>query len=185
MHFREQGTVLTAEAFYDPPTKLPDWSEGKGNMSATYAYGTQGAEVEVDTETGEVTILKLVAVHDVGKVLNPQTILGQTHGALAQGLGYALYEELISEGGRILNPGFTDYKIATTGETDFPVEIEFVETDDGEGPFGAKGVGEAGMIPTAPAVANAIFDAIGVRVRDLPITPEKILDALSQKGDEP
>jgi xanthine dehydrogenase molybdenum-binding subunit len=184
MHFREQGTVLSVEAFYDPPTKLPDWSEGKGNMSATYAYGTQGAEVEVDVETGEVRILKLVAVHDVGKVLNPQTIRGQTHGALAQGLGYALYEELLSEQGRILNAGFTDYKIPTTAETDFPVEIEFVETDDAEGPFGAKGVGEAGMIPTAPAIGNAIYDAVGIRVRDLPITPEKVLDALRQKEEK-
>jgi xanthine dehydrogenase molybdenum-binding subunit len=177
--------MLTVEAFYDPATELPDWNKGVGNMSATYAYGTQGAEVEVDTETGEVRILRLVAVHDVGKVLNPQTIKGQTYGALAQGIGYALIEQVLMEQGRILNPGFTDYKIPTVHEMDIPIDIEFVETDDEEGPFGAKGVGEPGLVPTAPAIANAIYDAVGVRVRDLPITPEKILAALAEREGRP
>ena len=151
-------------------------------MSASYAYGTQGAEVEVDEETGEVTILKLVAVHDVGKVLNPQTLKGQTYGALAQGLGYALTEEVLTHEGRMLNPGFRDYKIPTACEMGCPIELEFVETNDSFGPFGAKGVGEAGMVPTAPAIANAIHDAIGVRVRDLPITPERVLAALKNRN---
>jgi CO/xanthine dehydrogenase Mo-binding subunit len=181
MHFRQGGEMLTVEAFYDPPNELPDFVKGVGNMSATYAYGTQGAEVEVDEETGEVRILKLVAAHDVGQVLNPQTLKGQTYGALAQGLGYTLTEEVLSEQGRILNPGFRDYKIPTACEMDFPVELEFVETHDGVGPFGAKGVGEPGLVPTAPAIANAIFDAVGVRIRHLPITPEKVLEALRQR----
>jgi xanthine dehydrogenase molybdenum-binding subunit len=177
-HFRSGGTMLTAEAFYEPPSDLPDWSRGTGNMSATYAYGTQGVEVEVDLETGEVRILRLVAVHDVGRVINQQTLKGQIYGALAQGVGYALYEEVRSREGRVLNPSFTDYKIPTIHELDFPIELEFVETDDPRGPFGVKGVGEPGLVPTAPAIANAIADAIGVRIRDLPITPEKILAAL-------
>ena len=181
MHFREQGTMLCVEAFYDPPNKLPDWSKGRGNMSATYVYGTQGAEVEVDTETGEVKILKLVAVHDVGKVLNPRALRGQIYGALAQGLGYALYEQVQTHEGRILNPSFRDYKIPTACEMDFPMELEFVETDDEHGPFGAKGVGEPGLVPTAPAIANAIHDAVGVWVRDLPMTPEKVLAALAER----
>jgi CO/xanthine dehydrogenase Mo-binding subunit len=181
MHFRQGGQMLTVEAFYDPPNELPDFVKGVGNMSATYAYGTQGAEVEVDEETGEVRILKLVAAHDVGQVLNPQTLKGQTYGALAQGLGYTLTEEVLSEQGRILNPGFRDYKIPTACEMDFPIELEFVETHDGVGPFGAKGVGEPGLVPTAPAIANAIFDAVGVRIRHLPITPEKVLEALRQR----
>ena len=111
VHFRSQGQMLTTEVFYDPPTELPDFEKGKGNMSVTYAYGTQGAEVEVDTETGEVKIIRMAAAHDVGRVLNPQTLKGQIYGALAQGIGYTLYEELQSHEGRILNPNFRDYKI--------------------------------------------------------------------------
>ncbi len=183
-HFRQQGQMLVAEVFYDPPNELPDWERGVGNMSATYAWGAQGAEVEVDTLTGEVRILKMAMVHDVGKVLNPQTLRGQMLGALAQGVGYALYEQVLTEQGRILNPNFRDYKIPTIAEMDFPVDLDFVETDDPEGPFGAKGVGEPGLVPTAPAIANAIYDAIGVRIHDLPITPEKILAALAEKGEQ-
>jgi xanthine dehydrogenase molybdenum-binding subunit len=178
VHYRNRGELFTVSAFYDPPSDLPDWEKGIGNMSATYAYGTQGVEVEVDTDTGDVTILGMVAVHDVGKVLHPQALAGQTYGALAQGLGYALYEEVLSEEGRILNPSFRDYKIPTVWEMGFPLKVEFVETDDETGPFGAKGVGEPGLVPTAPAIANAIYDAVGLRVRDLPITPEKLLAAL-------
>jgi CO/xanthine dehydrogenase Mo-binding subunit len=182
IHFREQGQMLTAEAFYDPPNELPDWNKGYGNMSATYAWGTQGVEVDVDTGTGEIRILRMIAAHDVGKVLNPQTLKGQTYGALAQGIGYALYEEVLSEQGRILNPNFRDYKIPTIAEMDFPIDLVFVETDDPAGPFGAKGVGEPGLVPTAPAIANAVYDAIGVRIRDLPITPQKVLDALEKRN---
>lgn len=180
VHFREQGTMLGTQVFYDPPNELPDWDKGKGNMSATYAYGTQGVEVEVDTETGEVKILHMVAAHDVGKILNPQALKGQMYGALAQGIGYALYEQVLSEEGRIMNPNFRDYKIPTIHEMDFPIDLEFIETDDSFGPFGAKGVGEPGLVPTAPAIANAIYNAVGVRIRDLPITPEKVLNALKK-----
>jgi xanthine dehydrogenase molybdenum-binding subunit len=181
IHFREQGTVLAAHVFYDPPNELPDWDRGKGNLSTTYAYGTQGVEVEVDTETGEVKILRMAAAHDVGKVLNPQALKGQIYGALAQGIGYALYEEVLSQEGRIMNPNFKDYKIPTIREMDFPIHLDFIETDDRFGPFGAKGVGEPGLVPTAPAIANAIYNAVGIRIRDLPITPEKILEALKKQ----
>jgi xanthine dehydrogenase molybdenum-binding subunit len=176
--------MLTVEVMYDPPNELPDWGTGKGNLSATYAYGTQGVEVEVDEETGEVRILRMVAAHDVGRVLNPQTLKGQVYGGLAQGIGYALTEEVLVKEGRILNAGFRDYKIPTACEMDFPIDLVFVETKDEVGPFGAKGVGEPGLVPTAPAIANAIYDAVGVRVRDLPITPEKVLEALRQKKEE-
>jgi len=180
-HFRQQGQMLTIEAFYDPPNELPDFEKGFGNLSATYAFGTQGAEVEVDTETGEVKILRMVAAHDVGKVLNPPGLKGQIYGALAQGIGYALYEELKSNEGKIQNPDFRDYKIPRTYEMDFPIELEFIETKDSFGPFGAKGVAEPGLVPTAPAIANAIYNAVGVRIRDLPITPEKLLEALQKQ----
>jgi len=178
IHFREQGQMLTTEVFYDPPNELPNFEKGYGNISATYAFGAQGAEVEVDVETGEVKIISMAAAHDVGKVLNPQTLKGQIYGALAQGVGYALYEKLESHEGRITNPNFRDYKIPRVHEMNFPIAIEFIETNDRYGPWGAKGVAEPGLVPTAPAIANAIFDAVGVRIRDLPITPEKILAAL-------
>ncbi|MEW6367335.1 MAG: xanthine dehydrogenase family protein molybdopterin-binding subunit [Acidobacteriota bacterium] len=181
IHFRPGGNMLTVEAFYDPPSELPDWEKGLGNMSATYAFGTQGVEVEVDEETGDVRILRIVAVHDVGRVLHPQALRGQIYGALAQGIGYGLYEEVRTERGRILNPSFTDYKLPTAGDMSFPIDVAFVETNDPAGPFGAKGVGEPGLVPTAPAIANAICDAIGIRIRDLPITPEKIVAALREK----
>jgi len=177
-HFRPQGQMLIAEAFYDPPNEFPDFEKGMGNISSTYAFGTQGAEVEVDTETGEIMIIRMVAVHDVGRVLNPPGLKGQIYGALAQGVGYALYEELKSEEGKIQNPDFRDYKIPRTHEMDFPIDLVFIETNDNFGPFGAKGVAEPGLVPTAPAIANAIYNAVGVRIRDLPITPEKVLDAL-------
>jgi CO/xanthine dehydrogenase Mo-binding subunit len=180
-HFRQQGQMLTTEVFYDPPNELPDFEKGFGNISATYAFGVQGAEVEVDTETGEVKILRMVAAHDVGKVLNPSGLKGQIYGALAQGVGYALYEELKSDKGKIQNPNFRDYKIPRTHEMDFPIDLEFIETDDRFGPFGAKGVAEPGLVPTAPAIANAIYNAVGVRIRDLPITPEKMLAALKKQ----
>ncbi len=180
VHFRDAGTMFTEEAFYEPPTELPDWEKGMGNLSANYAYGAQAAEVAVDVETGEVRILRMSAAHDVGKVLNPVTLRGQIQGALAQGVGYALYEEVKTEKGRILNPGFTDYKIPGACEMGFPVDVDFIETDDPSGPYGAKGVGEPGLVPTAPAIANAIHDAVGVWIRDLPITPEKVLAALGE-----
>jgi len=138
----------------------------------------------VDRDTGEVKILRMVAVHDVGRVLNPQTLAGQIYGALAQGIGYALYEQVHTEQGRILNPNFTDYKIPTAHEMNFPIDLSFVETNDSSGPFGAKGVGEPGLVPTAPALANAIYDAVGIRIRDLPITPEKLVAAMKKASPD-
>jgi len=184
IHFREEGRILMASAFYEPPTDLPDWSKGYGNLSANYAFGAQGIEVEVDRETGDIRILRVVSAHDVGQVLNLQTLKGQIYGGLAQGIGYALYEEIQSVKGRIRNPNFTDYKIPTAAEMNFPIDLEFIETDDPSGPYGAKGVGEPGMCPTAPAIANAVYDAVGVRIRDLPITPEKVLAALDEKRNQ-
>jgi xanthine dehydrogenase molybdenum-binding subunit len=119
----------------------------------------------------------------VGKVLNPPALKGQIYGGLAQGVGYALYEQLQSEEGRIVNRNFQDYKIPTIKEIDFPIELDLIETDDRFGPFGAKGVAEPGLVPTAPAIANAVYNAVGVRIRDLPMTPEKVLAALKELED--
>jgi len=181
-HYKEQGTMIVTEAFYDPCNEMMDAKTCRGNTSAAYIFGTQGAEVEVDRETGKVKILNFVAAHDVGKVISQQTIKGQIYGGIVMGLGYALSEEYKTEKGRNLNPNFLDYKILSAPDVDFPIHVECIETDDLEGPFGAKGVGEPGLVPTAPAIANAVYDAIGVRIKDLPITPEKILRALREKG---
>jgi len=181
-HFSTQGRVLMAEAFYDPPNQLYD-KENKGNISATYAFGSHGVEVEVDKETGQVKILKYVAAHDVGSAINPLLLEGQICGGVVMGAGYALTERLISEKGEIKNPNFLDYKILTPKDS-FPIETIFVETEDPEGPFNAKGVGEPGVVPSAPAIANAIYNAVGVRIKDLPITPEKVLAALKKKRGE-
>ncbi len=180
IHFRGGGSIVTTEAFYDPPNEMTDAGH-KGNISATYGFGTQAAAVEVDTETGQVTVKKIWAAHDVGRVLSPIGAEGQVEGGISMGMGYALTEQLIVEEGEVKNPTFLDYRIATS--LDMPeIETHFVETIDPEGPFGAKGLGEMGSVPTAPAIANAVFDAIGVRIHSLPITPEKILHALKEKN---
>ncbi|MEJ2096397.1 MAG: xanthine dehydrogenase family protein molybdopterin-binding subunit [Deltaproteobacteria bacterium] len=175
--------TVMAEVFWDPPTEMLD-REFKGNYSMTYAFGTTGAEVEVDRETGQVKILKLVAAHDVGTAVNPKLIYGQIYGAVYTGTGYALTEEIQVRNGKVMNPDFRDYQILTARDS-IPVEAVIIETEDKDGPFGAKGIGEPGLVPTAPAIANAIYDAIGVRITQLPITPERVLDAIkTQEGDD-
>lgn len=178
-HYTTGGKMLMAEHFYDPPNENLD-REFKGNLSVTYAYGAHGVEVEVDKKTGEVNILKYVAAHDVGRAINPMLLEGQVYGGVAMGIGYALTEQLVLKNGKVVNPDFRDYKILTAADVP-KIEAVTIETDDPFGPFGAKGIGEPGLVPTAPAIANAIYDAIGVRIKELPITPEKILRALKEK----
>jgi len=178
-HYDKGGTMIMAEYFYDPDNENLD-RESKGNLSKTYAYGAHGVEVEVDQETGKVKILKYIAAHDVGRAVNPMLLEGQIYGAAAMGTGYALTERLILEKGEVMNSNFRDYKLLTAKDI-IPMETVIVETLDEDGPYGAKGIGEPGLVPTAPAIANAIYDAIGVRITDLPITPEKIRKALKEK----
>jgi xanthine dehydrogenase molybdenum-binding subunit len=180
-HFRPDGDVVLARGWYEPPTGRQD-KEFRGNISATYGFATQAVEVEVDTQTGEVTVLKIAAAHDVGRAINPMAVEGQIHGGISMGLGYGLYEELVVQEGQVLNPNFADYALPTA--LDMPeIDTIIIETDDPAGPFGAKGMAEPACIPTAPAIANAVYDAVGVRIRDLPITPEKVLKALKAKRD--
>lgn len=147
----------------------------------TFGFGTHVAEVEVDPETGRVSVLNYTAIHDVGKVINPQGIMGQVQGGVIQGIGCALFEEMILEGGRVLNPNLVDYRVPTCPDSP-EVKVGFIEAPDPTGPFGAKGIGEYPILAPAAAVANAIFDATGVRVRDLPITPERLYFALQASG---
>jgi xanthine dehydrogenase molybdenum-binding subunit len=178
-HHRDDGTILMAEFFYDPKNEMLN-KEFKGNLSMAYTFGTHGVEVEVDKETGKVEILRYVSSHDVGRALNPMLLEGQIYGGAMMGIGYALTEQLVLREGEVQNPSLRDYNMLTAGDV-VPMKSFIVETKDEHGPFGAKGIGEPGCVPSAPAIANAIYDAVGVRITDLPITPEKVLAALKEK----
>jgi xanthine dehydrogenase molybdenum-binding subunit len=140
----------------------------------------QVAEVEVDRETGMVRVLRIVCAQDVGFAINPMSVEGQIEGSASQGIGYALSEEYIfGPEGRLLNDTFRDFRMPTA--RDHPeFEVVLIEERKDAGPFGAKGVGEPGLIPTAAAIANAIYDAVGVRLRRLPMTPERIVGELGR-----
>jgi CO/xanthine dehydrogenase Mo-binding subunit len=175
-HFRDGGRVLVAEAFYDPPTAMLD-KDLQGNVSAAYTSAFQAALVDVDPETGKIEVRKIASAHDVGRALNPGAAEGQVHGGIHMGLGYALSEQLVVEQGQILTQSFMDYAILKAD--DMPeIAVTLVESLDAEGPFGAKGLGESGVIPVAAAVANAVNDAIGIRFTELPITPARVRAAL-------
>ena len=148
-----------------------------GNFAPNYSFMTQAAEVEVDLRTGRVKLLKMVTAHDCGTPINPMLVEGQLEGSVVGGMGQALYENIIVEKGQVMNPSFLDYGFPTFMEMPEIEAIE-VETDDPIGPFGAKEAGEGTQLSPAPAIVNAVYDAIGVDFMELPITPEKILDAL-------
>jgi xanthine dehydrogenase molybdenum-binding subunit len=167
--FAPGATRIIGKAVYTPPQSLP-------------IFAAHFAEVEVDIETGQVKILQMVAAHDCGRAINPMAVEGQIEGAIHHGVGYALSEVLVlDQFGVPQNPSFMDYKILKATEMPRITPI-IVEAPDPGGPFGAKGVGEPGMVASAPAITNAIYNAIGIRFKELPITPEKILKALREKG---
>ena len=176
LHFSDKAELVMTTNYYEPPSQHQD-KEFKGDVSAAYAWATQVIEVEVDTDTGVVRMLNVTAAHDVGRVLNRLGIEGQIEGGIVMGAGYALTEELIVDNGVVKNPAFRDYKLVTAPEIP-EMDIHFIETMDGEGPQGAKGVGEAPAICVAAATANAIYNATGVRIYELPFTPEKVYRAL-------
>ena len=177
----EKGETLKAEASFFPHTDKPDPKTGQGEkVYVAYTFVTQVVDVEVDTDTGIVQVLKVYTSADIGKAINPQNVEGQIEGGTVQGIGMALMEEQIIKEGITLNSDLTGYLIPTSMDT--PKFItRLIENEDSDGPYGAKGIGEPATIATAPAIANAIYDAIGVRIYDLPITPEKILKALKKK----
>ncbi len=177
--FRRGGAPIVASGSFDADSVLQDATR-YGNESGAYNFGCQAAEVEVDTDTGQVKVLKYVAASDCGTVINPIAAEGQVEGSVAQGLGYALIEGLKMEEGRPINPNFSDYRLPSM--RDMPdLDHAFADSYEPTGPFGAKGLGELGMDPTAAVISNAIFDAVGVRINTLPITPEKVLKALKEK----
>jgi xanthine dehydrogenase molybdenum-binding subunit len=183
LHFSDKAELVMTTFYYEPPSKHQD-REFHGDVSAAYAWATQVAEVEVDTKTGIVRLLKVTGAHDVGRVLNRLGIEGQIEGGVVMGQGYALTENLLVENGVVRNPNFRDYKLVTAPEIP-EIDISFIETMDGEGPQGAKGVGEAPAICVAAAVGNAIYNATGVRITALPFTPENVYRALNSNAQPP
>jgi xanthine dehydrogenase molybdenum-binding subunit len=173
---RGQPLSVTGTFIDELAPECKDWS----TATPTLATACQAVEVEVDAESGQIRLVKAVAVHDLGQAINPLAAEGQVEGALAQGIGYALYEELLMDNGRALNPDFVDYKIPTFLDMPKPQVVLYAEPDS-TGPFGAKGIGEPGLVPTAPAIANAIYQATGVRLHAVPITPERLFMAMQTK----
>jgi len=174
--------ALVAQGTYTPPEEARGGKfKGAGvGPSPSYSYSAQAAEVTVDLETGQVRVDRIVAAHDCGRALNPLAVDGQVIGSVYMGMGQALQEEMVWKDGRLMNPTLLEYRIPSTLETPL-IESIIVESHDPEGPFGAKEAGEGSLAATIPAIANAVYDAVGVRINSLPITPEKVLEALREK----
>jgi 4-hydroxybenzoyl-CoA reductase alpha subunit len=167
---KNSGAPLVVKGSYNSPDK----------MSPTYSFGAYVAEVEVDLRTGEVKVHKITAGHDCGQPLNPMSVEGQVEGCIVMGMGYALSEDLSLEKGQTLNPSFLGYRAPAAGQVP-QIVVHHVIGRDPEGPFGAKETGEGSLDPVTPAIANAVYNAVGVRLKDLPITPEKILREIRKK----
>jgi CO/xanthine dehydrogenase Mo-binding subunit len=190
----DHGTVKVGERTVEYAQVIREWYGrpageviGRGyvrNLGPSPAFweiGMGGVEVEVDRETGEVRLRSYTALADVGRAINPQQCEAQDVGAVMMGLGHTLFEEMVySESGSLLNATMLEYRVPLVTDVPDSMETVLVENGDGAGPFGAKGMGEGGGIPVAPAVANAIARATGVRIRDLPLTPERVWRALRE-----
>jgi CO/xanthine dehydrogenase Mo-binding subunit len=170
--------------YHAPAGEPVDLQTGSGKVFPDYTFGAHAAEVEVDTETGVVRVLKLAAAHDVGRAINPVSVEGQIQGGAVQGLGYGLMEEVVLDNGINLTTSFASYLIPSAADVP-DVEALVVESGEGLGPFGARGIGEPPIGPPAAAVANAIEDATGARVTALPLTGERVARALGLLADEP
>jgi len=176
---QEEGEELKGEGTFYPETYDYDENGQSPKTYVAYTFMTQIYEVEVDTDTGLVDVLDVKTALDVGKAINPKNVEGQIEGGTTQGIGMALMEEQVIKDGITLNPNMTGYVVPTAMDVpDF--ESRLIENSDAEGPYGAKGIGEPVAMAANPGIANAIYDAIGVRITDLPITPEKILKALEE-----
>ncbi|MDP6277031.1 MAG: molybdopterin-dependent oxidoreductase, partial [Nitrospinota bacterium] len=148
--------------------------------SAAYSFGTKLAEVEVDTETGAVEVVRIISANDCGTVVNPAGAMGQIVGGVLMGVGYAMIEDFAVYEGQPVNPNWLDYKLPTTQDAP-ALETVLIETESPSGPYGAKGLGEMVQLGTSAAIANAVYDAVGVWITSLPVTPEKVLTALREK----
>ncbi|MBT4290592.1 MAG: molybdopterin-dependent oxidoreductase, partial [Deltaproteobacteria bacterium] len=178
---RHHGAPIVGTGFYQPPTELPDPDTKKGNISPAYPFGCQIAEVEVDPNTGQVSVTNFVAAHDVGRAINPMATEGQIQGGIAQGLGWTLMENMAYQDGKMINGDFVDYIVPSC--FDIPdIKTILVEPIEPNGPYGAKGIGEPALNPTMAAITNAIYDATGVRIKELPVNPQKLLAEIQKLG---
>ena len=178
--FNRHGAPVVATGFWKPPTVLPDPETKYGNISPAYPFACQIAEVEVDPETGQVTVTNFIAAHDVGRAINPMATEGQIRGGVTQGLGWALLENMAYDNGKPLNPDFVDYILPSASDVP-PIIPILVEPIEPNGPYGAKGIGEPALNPTMAAITNAIYNATGIRIKNLPVSPEKLLSELKKK----
>jgi CO/xanthine dehydrogenase Mo-binding subunit len=181
----QAGNIIGVGSFI-PPYEKPDHDTGQSRqITPFWMLGGAGAEVEVDTETGRIQVTKLVNVGDAGSAINPDIVERQLIGAGIMQFGFTIFEEMIFSDGQVVNASFADYKIP--GMLDLPHDLtgELVEVPHQHGPFGAKGVGETGMFCVSPAIGNALYDAIEVRIMEMPLTPERVLRALRQAQEQP
>ncbi|NOZ43365.1 MAG: xanthine dehydrogenase family protein molybdopterin-binding subunit [Alphaproteobacteria bacterium] len=179
MHFQPEPDVVMVSDYYEPNSE-PEGRDHISDHSAAYAHAVHIAEVVVDTLTGEVKLEKITMAQDVGRVINRMGLEAQMEGGVAFGIGFALSEEMLFEQGHLKNPSFRDYKVPTA--PDMPeIEMHFIESDCAEGPYGAKGIAELPTIVIAPAIANAVYNATGIRFFNPPMTPEKVARAIWEK----
>jgi CO/xanthine dehydrogenase Mo-binding subunit len=178
-HWVKGGPILGSHSWiFDEPTIDPKRVIALGNSSrgsGVFSFGAMVVDVEVDEVTGKVTVLRAWSAADVGTAINPMSVEGQLEGAFLQGLGFALSEEMVWDGARLANPTMMDYKIPSTCEAPHEIHALIVEAAEPDGPFGAKGAGELGINTVAPAIANGVSAAVGVRFRTLPMSPERVL----------
>lgn len=175
----EKNIAILEEGYFKANTSKIN-EDGQGNPYWPYTFCAQRVTVNVDTETGKIDILEIVAVNDGGKIINPTLAEGQVEGGCSMGIGYAIMEEVNLDKGKIKKSNFSNYIIPTS--MDMPnIKTYFIEETESTGPYGAKGIGEPVMIPTAPAILNAIYDAINIRFYELPVTCEKVLLELKKK----
>jgi len=175
------GTTVIGQGSWGQTIEPKNFDTGEGDSAVSYSFGTQAAWVGVDTETGQVRVSKIVVAHNLGFALNPLAIEGQHEGSISGGVGHTNYEHCIEQDGQTLNPNFSGYGLPTVYDVPGEMISRSIESLDPVGAFGAKESGEGTQVSTIPAIVNAIHDAIGVWIKDLPVTPEKVLKALKEK----
>jgi CO/xanthine dehydrogenase Mo-binding subunit len=152
-----------------------------GSLPVFWEIGMGAAELAVDEETGVITIKRYVSVADVGKAIHPEGCIGQEEGAAMMGIGHTMFEQMVYEGGQLVNSNLIDYRIPKFSDVPAAFETVLVENEDGPGPYGARGMGEGGLVSVAPAITNALARGYGIRINDLPLTPERVWRALKDK----
>lgn len=187
-HWAAGGPIVGTDTWvYNRPSVDPKRAVAKGlpfPQIGVYSFGCMIAAVEIDETTGKADVAEVWSAMDVGKAINPGSVEGQIEGGFVQGMGFALTEEMVFDGPRLVNPSMMDYKAPTSLDAPFGIHSIIVEAAEPGGPFGAKGIGEIGLVPVPAAIANAVATAAGTRLRRLPLTPERVLDTMLEDGDE-